>query len=439
MSVIDEEDYHGVGETLESTEEYDDYLSAYQKLEEIENAEEVLSDTSEMNKEIVADLEGRYPGIVVDNLRYNERYTPTGHQACVESLKRKKDVAVSELATSFLGMLDNLNKMTARLKNTHVSGGISETLDSITKQVKSVEMGSDKLSDEKLILAYTALMGVEPNNANQARELIKKLDTYKNPILCLKDFPNSNYDKMFTELLSNTVGDNMKVFRAFEDMDTHYSDAIVNNIHVVQSQLTNIIREDAHDKLSRFTGDIIPKDVDIVLNDIVAGLDISIDASKPLLRQIRKIGAEVSKKLRTTEESIEKKGMVLNSVTHQFKHIDEGFVALSSATNKLAALSDKDVSMISDIEKGLKGMRQKRTKGIIVNQVITPVGRQTSKQYKRIMGDIQNLWQLVNLFVRLSVAYVSCYSILKITLDKFSLRLLVFLKTVGDMKRKGQN
>ena len=40
MSVIDEEDYHGVGETLEGTDEYDDYLSAYQKLEEIENAEE---------------------------------------------------------------------------------------------------------------------------------------------------------------------------------------------------------------------------------------------------------------------------------------------------------------------------------------------------------------------------------------------------------------
>lgn len=439
MSVIDEEDYHGVGETLESTEEYEDYLSAYQKLEEIESAEEVLNDTSELNKEMVADLESRYPGIVVDNLRHSERYTSLGHKACVESLNRKKAVVVSELATSFLGMLDNLNKMTGRLKNTHVAGGISETLDTLTKHVKSVEMSVDKLSDEKLILAYTKLMGVEPNNANQVRDLIKKISTYKNPVLCLKDYPNSNYDKMFTELLTNTVGDNMKVFKAFEDMDNHYAEAIVNNIHVVQSQLVNIIREDAHDKLSRFTGDIIPKDVDIVLNDIVAGLDISVDASKPLLRQIRKIGSEVSKKLRTTEQSIEKKGSVVNAVTHQFKHIDAGFVALSSATNKLAALNDKDVSMVSDIETGLKQMRQKRSKGIIVNQVVTPVGRQTSKQYKRVMGDIQNLWQLVNLFVRLSVSYVSCYSILKITLDKFSLRLLVFLKTVGDMKRKGQN
>lgn len=434
MSVIDEEDYHGVGETLENTEEYVDYLGAYQKLEEIENAEEVLYKTSTLDIETVATLENRYPGLVMDNTAYDQRYTEYGHQVCVESLARKKNVVVSEMATSFLGMLDNLNTMTSKLKNTKISGGISETLNVIKTNVKGVEMSRDKINDEKLIIAYTNLMGVEPKNLAEAQSLVDKISSYKNPIQCLKDFTNTEYDRMFTPLLTNAVSDNHKVFSAFGDMDTHYADAIVNNIRVVQSELSEIIRQDDHNKLSRFTRDVIPRDVDIVLNDIVAGLDININPSRPILKQIRHIGGEVSRKLRTTEESLNKKSSVVNAITHNFKDIDGGFTSLASATNKLAVLSDKDIGLVKEIQTGLKQMRESRSKSVVINQVVSPVGRQASQQYKRLMSGIKDLWQLVNLFVRLSVAYVSCYSVLKITLDKFSVRLLVFLKTVGDLK-----
>ena len=436
MSVIDEGHYLGVAETLEETEEYNKFLVASRELEEIELAEETLKQTSEMDKDTVAGLESKYPGIVTDNIRFDDRYTSVGHQACVESLKRKKQVLASDIATSFLGMVKNLNTMAGKLKNTHVAGGVTGTLNAISKQVKSVQMAPDKLTDEKLIIAYTDMMGIEPDNANQVRELIKKLPSYKNPVMCLKDFPNTRFDKMFTPLLANAVSDNTKIFDAFEAMNDHYAEAIVNNIYVVQNEIGRIVREEDHGALARFTKDVIPRDVDIVLNDIVAALDIKISPSKPLLSQVRTIGSGVSKKLRVTEDSLNKKGSIVNAVTHRYGHIDAGFDALNQCTNKLAKLDDGDINAINEIQSGLKEMRQHRSKAVIINQTITTQGRQSSQQYKRIMGGIRDLWQLVNLFTRLSVAYVSCYSILKITLDKFSLRMLAFLKATGDLKQK---
>lgn len=434
MTIMDEGTYLETEYNLEDTDEYTKYLTALEHLSEVEEAEEVLHQTSTLDIETVANLENRYPGLVVDNTIYTERYTEHAHRACVESLTRKKNVIVSDMATSFLGMLDNLNELTSKLKNTKISGGISETLNVMKTNVKKVEIGKDKIKDEKLIIAYTDFMGVEPKNLAEAKELVTKIGSYKNPIQCLKDFNNQGYDRMFTPLLANAVSDNRKVFSAFESMDTHYADAVVNNIRVVQAELSEIIRQNDHSKLSRFTRDMIPRDVDVVLNDIVAGLDISIDASRGLLKQSRHIGSEVSKKLRVTEESLNKKGSVVNAVTHGFKQIDDGFSSLSSATDKLAVLSDKDAGLVSEIQTSLKQMRGARSKSVVINQVITPVGRQASQQYRRIMNGVKDLWQLVNLFVRLSVAYVTCYSVLKITLDKFSLRLLVFLKTVGDLK-----
>ena len=436
MSVIDEGHYLGVAETLEETEEYNKFLVFSRELEEIELAEETLEQTSEMDKDTVAGLESKYPGIVTDNIRFDDRYTSVGHQACVESLKRKKQVLVSEMATSFLGMVKNLNTMAGKLKNTHIAGGITETLSAVNKHVKSVQMAPDKLTDEKLIIAYTDLMGIEPKDASQVRELIKKLPYYKNPVMCLKDFPNNRYDKMFTPLLANAVSDNTKIFDAFDSMNTHYAEAIVNNIYVVQNEIGRIVREEDHGALARFTKDVIPRDVDVVLNDIVAALDIKINPSKPLLSQVRGIGSEVSKNLRLTEESLDKKGSVVNAVTHRFEQIDDGFDALNQCTNKLAKLDDGNINAINEIQTGLKEMRQHRSKAVVINQTITAQGRQSSKQYKRIMGGIRDLWQLINLFTRLSVAYVSCYSILKITLDKFSIRMLAFLKAVGDLKQK---
>lgn len=442
MSVLDEGNPLGVAEVLEDTEEYHDFVRACGSLEEIEETEESFNATSTLDKDMVSSLESKYPGLILDNTRFEERYTETGHQIGLESLQRRKAVVVSDVATAVLGVVDKLQQLTAKLNGGELKGSLASTLQTLEKRAKSVEIDSVKLTDMKLMIAYDKFMGTEATDVNQVKSLVSKIGTYKNPIQCLKDFPSSNYDKMFTPLLADSAADNSRVFAAFSEMNDTYADTLVSTVRETQYELNNVINSGDHGRLSRYTDSLIPKGIDQVLHDIVASLELEVSASKSLLNQTRKIGSQLSKKLRTSEDSINKKAVVLNSITHRSGQLDKGFKDIAETTNKLTSLKKDDATMLKDLRQGLKTMRQERSNKDKLKQTITPVGRQASKQYRRLIGELRNLWDLINLFVQISVVYVSCYSVLNITLDNFSIRLLSFSNNIRGLnatdKTEGQ-
>lgn len=434
MSVLDEGNSLGVVEVLEDTVEYNDFLRACGNLEEIEGTEEIFYTTPTLDKDMVSSIENKFPGLILDNVRYSERYTEEGHSAGLENIQRRKEVAVSDMATAFVGVVDKLQTLTSKLKDSTIKGSLSTTLNTLQRHAVGLEMDKVKLNDAKLLIAYNAMMGVEADSVQQVKELITKISTYKNPIQCLKDFPNSKYDKIFTPLLADSAADNSRVFKAFSAMNEEYASELVSTVRQTQHDLNNIVNAGDWQRLSRFTDNLIPKNIDQVLNDLVSSLEIEVSSSKSLLSQTAKIGSQLSKQLRTNDVSLNKKAVVLNAITHRSALLDKGFKDITEITNTLASLNQDDTKVLSDVREGLKRLRSDRTKKQKASQLLTPVGRQASAQYRRLMGEIHNLWNLVNLFTQISVVYVSCYSILKITLDNFSTRFLAFSRAVQVLK-----
>lgn len=423
-------------DTFDTSEETVKILKDKEDLETACNLEEIISTSGELDMEVIASVEAAFPGMLLDNLTLEECNTTEGVTYALESLADVKDKAVVSISVSSILVINQLKSFLTKIADSEVADGVGAMLSTIKAQVKDLSPGSAARHEAAYLKAYKEFMGVQPKDVKMVTDLIDSLQGYKNPILALKDYPNNEYDRLFSPLLSKTVAEKSKLFDLFQQLKDSQARHLVLSITNVQGELDEIIKTADYGRLARFNDVLIPRQMHTLLNDIVASYDINVNPKVPLLEQTKSIGKQLSKALKATDSSIEKKATVVNSLVNQHQKLDTAYDNVLKSTDILSQFDKVKAEQLVELKRDL--IQMKRRKSLKARAVgINDGTHKASKiQYRRILDEIEHLWGLVSMFARMSVVFVTKHAIIVKVLTEYNLRLSQFVVTIGKLQAK---
>lgn len=428
MSVNTAEPMLDLIDRLDNTRELEEMSIQADELAHLEEVEEMLTTTSTLDKDVVASVESAYPGLVLDNTSYDNRYTKEGLDICLEEIQQRKTDIQGRLVLSSLEMLDKLSNVINKLKTEKLKTSMTDVLKTSKTRLSQWHPDKSEASRARYMVAYHNFMGTPATKLEQVDALIDKLPTYKHPIQCLKEFDNDKYDKLFTPLLVSTSTEKKNLFQLYDTINNELANKLVSQVTNLQLDLIDIVDKEEYDKLGTLRIDMIPDELQKVLWDVIAALDVKMNPNKPLLEQTRKISSQLSKTLKVTDVSLRNKATVVNAIANHPDLLDKAFTDVTEITTKLGKFDKKRGGELIALKQSLQEMNGNRTIGNRTKHAVTSKGRQYSRQYRQLLKQITQLWDLVALSIRLSVIYVSAYSIMKMTLDEFTMRLSKFMK-----------
>lgn len=410
-----------------------------QDKEELEKAcelEAIVSETGELDNEMVAAIESAFPGMLLDSYTLDELDSPEGVTFALESLADVKDKAVVSISVSSIMVINQLKTFLAKIADSDVADGVGAMLASIKSQVGKLNPDAETRNEQGYLKAYKSLMGEDAKDVQMVKDLLKSLTTYKNPILALKDYPNNEYTQLFSPLLSKTVAEKSKLFDLFKQLRETQAQHLVVSITNVQGELEQIIKSSDYGRLARFNDNLIPREMHNLLNDIIASYDVVVNPKVPLLEQTKSIGKQLSSAIKPTKESVDKKATVVNALVHQHDKLDAAYNNVLKSTNILSQFDKAKAEQLVELKNDLVSM--KRRKSLKARAVgIADGSHQASKiQYRRILDEIEHLWGLVSMFARLSVVFVTKHAIIVKVLTEYNLRLSQFVSKVEKLQAK---
>lgn len=411
-------------------------LQEKEELEKACNLEAVVSETGELNNEIVAAIESAFPGMLLDNYTLDELDSPEGVTFALESLADVKDKAVVSISVSSILVINQLKTFLAKIADSDVADGVGAMLSSIKSQVNKLNPDAETRNEQGYLKAYKSLMGEDAKDVQMVKDLLKSLTTYKNPVLALKDYPNSEYSQLFSPLLSKTVAEKSKLFDLFKQLRETQAQHLVISITKVQGELEQIIKSSDYGRLARFNDTMIPREMHNLLNDIIASYDVEINPKVPLLEQTKSIGKQLSAAIKPTKETVAKKATVVNALVHQHGKLDDAYNNVLKSTDVLSQFDKAKAEQLVELKSDLISM--KRRKSLKARAVgIADGSHNASKiQYRRILNEIEHLWGLVSMFARLSVVFVTKHAIIVKVLTEYNLRLSQFVAKIEKLQAK---
>lgn len=414
---------------LDNSEEMEVYQETKEALSEADGVVSLLDGHDVLDDEMIVTLESKCPGLVLDNVPYDIRYSTEGMDTVKKTAKdiQQRMLAASSVAT--IAMIDNFAGFLRNLAGTNVNDGVVSCLLSIDGARKTLKQTSAVSNDDKLIKAYQSLMGLKPESKDQVIEMIQVIKSSDSGLECLKKFPNDKYDRIFTPLLASTVAESSKIFSCFDLLNRTYARQLIETIDKVKSDLTKIMEAGDYDSMNVYQGDLIPEEIMRTMTEIVGSLDVELDHRKGVLKQTRAVSKHMAKMLKANEDSLRKKASVVNAIVHRHKELDKAFKDISEATIKLANYTkSKDVDLKS-LRVQMRKFRYAKHKGGLLYRK----GLRSGQNHHRILNELDDVWSLVDLMVRMCISFTTAYSVLKITLDKFRKNFADFVSTVNEL------
>lgn len=414
---------------LDNSEEMEVYQETKEALSEADGVVSLLDGHDVLDDEMIVTLESRFPGLVLDNVPYDIRYSTEGMDTVKKTAKdiQQRMLAASSVAT--IAMIDNFAGFLRNLAGTNVNDGVVSCLLSIDGARKTLKQTSAVSNDDTLINAYQSLMGLKPESKDQVIEMIQVIKSSDSGLECLKKFPNDKYDRIFTPLLASTVAESSKIFSCFDLLNRTYARQLIETIDKVKSDLTKIMEAGDYDQMGVYQGDLIPEEIMRTMTEIVGSLDVELDHRKGILKQTRAVSKHMAKMLKANEDSLRKKASVVNAIVHRHKELDKAFKDISEATIKLANYTkSKDVDLKS-LRVQMRKFRYAKHKGGLLYRK----GLRSGQNHHRILNELDDVWSLVDLMVRMCISFTTAYSVLKITLDKFRKNFADFVSTVNEL------
>ena len=137
--------------------------------------------------------------------------------------------------------------------------------------------------------------------------------------------------------------------------------------------------------------------------------------------------------LKADEDSLRKKASVVNAIVYRYKELDKAFKDISEATQKLSEYTkEKDVD-IKELRLEMRKFKMDKSFGKRAKDLVKGNLLKHGQTHHRIMNELDDVWALVGLMVRMSISYATTYSVLKITLDKFKKSFADFTESVNKL------
>lgn len=414
-----------------------DILEQKKRMQEACNLEQVISDTGELTNDIIASVESAFPGMLLDNLTLSQCQTPEGVTYALESLADTKDKAAVSVSVASILLINNLKTFLKRIKDSEIGDGVGSMMSIIGSGASSLKETIVPGNETKYLNAYKAFMGEKAESIEMVADMLEKMKSYKSPIQVLKDFPNSEYNVMFTPLLSDTIAEKSPIFDLFRSLHDSQAATLVKTVDNVQDELTKIAETNDYGRLARFNDTLIPKEINDTLNAIVASYKIDINPKVPLLNQTGKIGKQFAQQLKPNSLSLDKKPAVVHALVFQHKKLDEAYNNILKATDILSQFDKVKSEQLLRLQKEMVNMQERKSLKARAVGIKDGSHAASKMQYRRVLDEIEQLWALVSLFARMSVVYVTKHAIIVKTLTEFNLRLSQFIKTTSALEAKG--
>lgn len=413
-----------------SLQDYDLFRIEQDNLKDINETTSLLKENAELTPEVIAAVEARFPGLIYDNLTNDEIFESKGVDIIVGSLESMQLKSQFSLSLMSIGLINKLQTYIVRMTSSDMYMTVTGAVSKVKNVVKGLPTDIKAKEEDKLMKYYVQLMGAPADDPAMVYDFLNKIKEYKNPLESLKEFPNSHYDKMFTPFLASTVSERDKLLEGFAKINDTYANLLVRNIEEVQSSLQDILETGHFKNMQLLSRDLIPKGMQVIITDIVATLNVDIDPGKPLVKQSRKIASGLVKGTKPTEHSIRKKATVVNALLNHHKDLDEAFNNVREITKKLAKFDKGIADQLVAIRKDMVAFKKKRTVKSYAKDVVTGQNKASMLSYKKLLADLDDLWSIVRLFVKLNVIYVMTYSITEQTINSFHHRLYQFNKNL---------
>lgn len=420
-------------------QEIQDIMEEKQILEDACSLEEIISEQGELNNELIASVESAYPGLLLDNLTLEECHTDEGVTYALESIADIKDKTVVSISVSSILLINKLKKFLNRIKDSDVADGVVAMLATVKSTAGTIKEGVIPSEETKYLKEYKKFMGSDAESLDMVKQFITDIKNAKHPITVLKDYPNNEYDVIFTPLLSDTVSETNHVYALFSLLREKHAQDLVTSIEQVQTALFNIIESEDYGRLARLNDNIIPKSLHDTLNDIVGAYNIELNPKEPLLDQVSLIGKQFASALKPTEESLNKKATVVNALVHQSKKLDTAYDDILKTTDTLSQFDKKKADQLVRIKEELTVLKRRKSLKARAVGIKDGTHKASVMQYRRIVTEINHLWGLVNLFSRMSVVFVTKHATIVKTLTEFNLRLTMFIKAVEKIQSQSSD
>lgn len=418
-------------DVIEHTHEYNEYMDARKAYEDATGAVGLLDGVDVMDNKLITSLENRVPGVVTNNLPVELWYSTEAVEATVDNLEMKASQASMLAARATMALVTKFQDFTRAIRKSSVDDGVGVALHRLQTDISKLTLSSDEKKVKNRLPAYKKLMGVPPENEEQVAQMFEKFKEYKNPIQVLKDFPNTRWDKLFTPLLASTVSETGNVFRCFEELNNNHAVKIINNMNEVVAELDDIVSKNDHARMARFNKKIIPDDAMKMMTDLISSLDVELDHRRPVLSQSRLITKAVAKQLKVNEESLRKKATVVNAIAYRFEDLDKAYTNVLEATDKLSSFNKQEQG--KDTKNKLKEFRYATPLKVAAKQAAAGNFSKSADTHKRVLDELDDLWNLVGILTRMSISYITMYSILTKTIEMFRIACTDFAKDVADI------
>lgn len=422
-----------VVDLLENSEEAEVFAQSREALSEADGVVSLVSGVDVLDDDLIAELESRMPGIVLDNVPYDIRYTSAGIEDVKKTAKEVQErmLVVSSVAT--ITMIDKFAGFMRSLSGSVVNEGVVSSLlgiETIEKQLKMVTSVED---DSALMSTYQKFMGVKPESPDQVFEMIGVIKQSKSGLECLKKFPNDKYDKIFTPLLTSTISESSDIFSCFDKLNRTYARQLMDTIEKVKADMQRIMKSGDYDSMNAYSDSLIPDDIMKTMSEIIGSLGVQIDPRKGILKQTGLISKHMARMLKADEDSLRKKASVVNAIVYRYKELDKAFKDISEATQKLSEYTkEKDVD-IKELRLEMRKFKMDKSFGKRAKDLVKGNLLKHGQTHHRIMNELDDVWALVGLMVRMSISYATTYSVLKITLDKFKKSFADFTESVNKL------
>lgn len=183
--------------------------------------------------------------------------------------------------------------------------------------------------------------------------------------------------------------------------------------------------------MARFNKKIIPDDAMKMMTDLISSLDVELDHRRPVLSQSRLIIKAVAKQLKVNEESLRKKATVVNAIAYRFEDLDKAYTNVLEATDKLSSFNKQEQG--KDTKNKLKEFRYATPLKVAAKQAAAGNFSKSADTHKRVLDELDDLWNLVGILTRMSISYITMYSILTKTIEMFRITCTDFAKDVADI------
>lgn len=400
-------------------------------LNDIDGTVHVLNGVEVLDDDVIADVESKFPGIIYDNVPYNIRYMEAGLEDAKETAKQIQQRVVAVSAKATIVMIDKFAGFMRDVAGSNISEGVVSSLTGIEAARKELKNTSSVTDENKLLKAYQNLMGVKAESSEKVIEMIGTIKSSKSALECLKTYPNDKYDKIFSPLLAASVSDSSNIFSCFDKLNKTYARQLIDTIEKVKSDLNKMISDGNYDAISNYNENLIPDDIMETLAEIVGTLGVKLDHHKGILKQTTYISQQMAKMLKPDEDSLRKKASVVNTIVYRYKDMDKAFKDIGEAIAKLSEYSkEKDVGL-KELKSDLRRFKIEKPIKRRAKEILRGDMMKHGNTHHRIMNELDDLWSLIDLMVRMCISYTTMYGIVKINLDVFRKQFADFVEAVN--------